>query len=349
MGLDQRKYAYDTDSGGRQGFLANQSTADSQQDNNKKEHDEEEEEERGEDEDDNYADETADGYDDEDGSAAGYDSSFDRRSCNDKHRSAAREKRNACKAPLEALATQCAPRARAAHICVVVPMSLLSTEANPRAKSALLLHGGWDGDSVMADTMLLPLTHPAPLCWRPLDTAGTPPCARALHAACVLNDRLLLHGGWDGGAAALDDAVLLNFEAGTVPRWSIASSTAAATFRAETERPRARHSHTLVGVSESEALLFGGDVSGNISNELWAIDAPSGAWRMVATSGALPAPRAGHSACVVLDAHATRSTPRGGNERRYLVVCCGRTIGREELLSDVQLLNLKTMCWWVHA
>ena len=71
----------------------------------------------------------------------------------------------------------------------------------------IIMFGGWDGESALAETWVFDSTD---ISWSKVDTPGATPSARYSHAMAYADqtDAMIVFGGWDG-AACLDDTWVL--------------------------------------------------------------------------------------------------------------------------------------------
>jgi hypothetical protein len=133
-----------------------------------------------------------------------------------------------------------APAPRAGHSATVIPYY---------DEEAVLVLGGFDGDSVLAldeANVFVPSLER----WEQLDTrppmgaaGAAPPAPRAMHAAAMLGSTLIVHGGWGGDDVLRQDTCVLHL--GTDPRWEAPSRRLALVAT-----PSARQGHTLVEAPE---------------------------------------------------------------------------------------------------
>jgi len=121
---------------------------------------------------------------------------------------------------------------------------------------------------------------------------GEWPSARYGHAMAAVSDtRVLLFGGERGLMSPMNDLWSLDVPS-TI--WTQLTGGVSGAW------PSARSGHTMVAVSNTRVLLFGGDMA---SDELWSLDVPSAIWTrlMVGASGAWPSARQGHAMVAVSD------------------------------------------------
>ncbi|KAL1496861.1 hypothetical protein AB1Y20_014445 [Prymnesium parvum] len=206
---------------------------------------------------------------------------------------------------------------RSGHTCT--PLVLPADHAE-----VLLLFGGHDGHDVLHDTHAF---LPRERRWRQLDPTGALPSPRALHSACALRTHVVVAFGWAGGGSGHADLCLLSVDA---------ACRTAAWRRVVPPRapvPSARWGHSAVARGEGAMLLFGGDVGGYVSAELWEYTLDGAAWARVEAAGKAPPPRQDHAAGVV-----------GARGEEYMVVYGGRGSGGERL-DDVYVLALGSQTW----
>ena len=194
---------------------------------------------------------------------------------------------------------------------------------------ALLVYGGFDGADVCSDLFLF-----ANGSWRCRNAEGTPPAPRAMHAACMMGDHLMVMGGWGGGQVLRADTCMLD-----VPHliWKSTPLTLA-------EGPTSRQGHSMVAVESSaecmkasELYLFGGETLDTVTAELWwlrPVVGPKGElnieWKHLTSAGTAPEPRSGHCACMLTRGH---MIVFGGRSE------CGFA------LADLHVLSLSEMRW----
>ena len=204
----------------------------------------------------------------------------------------------------------------------------------PNGTPALVAFGGYDGESVCDDSHVF---VPAEGTWRPLGAEGEPPAPRAMHAAALLDgDMLVVHGGWAGDDVLRSDTCVLELLPGEQPFWDSPCSRLSIA-----PGPSARQGHTLVAVAPRMVLLFGGDVGGDVSAELWSLSAPRDEtdelrWQSIAPSGAPPPARSGHVACAL-------SRPADATGGRMLIF--GGRVADGACLGDLFLFATDTCAW----
>lgn len=185
------------------------------------------------------------------------------------------------------------------------------------------------------------------LTWRPLDTVGDEPRARAHHAAAYIGEgRVLVFGGCSsyGGTLFLNDMHELNCARG---EWRAWGRPAGSPETSESEGgdfvPAPRMGHTLSYSSEmGGALLFGGEDGETSFNDVALFETGVRAWRPLQLSGMAPVPRAGHTATLVSP---SRLYVFGGRTRtRSDAGARARARGAEfRYLQDVAILDLTTL------
>ncbi|KAG8471121.1 hypothetical protein KFE25_009542 [Diacronema lutheri] len=178
----------------------------------------------------------------------------------------------------------------------------------------------------------------ATLTWRPLETVGAEPRARAHHAAAYVGDgRVVVFGGSSsyGGGFFLDDLHELDCARAEWHAWAPAGD--------EAFVPAPRMGHTLTHSRElGGALLFGGEDGETSYNDVALFETGVRAWRPLRLSGMAPVPRAGHSATLVSP---SRLYVFGGRARtRSDAGSRARARGAEfRYLQDVGILDLTTL------
>ncbi|XP_070179624.1 uncharacterized protein [Littorina saxatilis] len=134
-------------------------------------------------------------------------------------------------------------------------------------KDQLVMFGGWDAPFCYNDLFILDLTT---VDWCKPDVKGTPPKPRSWHASCALsNERILIHGGYDGDNA-LEDSFIFDLGALSWSRLVIPNA------------PKARAGHAAVSLpyshqnqEEDEVLVFGGgDNDGEFFDDLLSFAIP---------------------------------------------------------------------------
>jgi len=172
------------------------------------------------------------------------------------------------------------------------------------------------------------------LTWRPLETVGRLPRARAHHAAThVGGGVVLIFGGASsyGGGFYLNDLHELNCAKG---EWHAWSSTEEDSF---VPLPRMGHSLTFVETIGG-ALLFGGEDAVASFNDVAVFETGMRAWRPLQLSGMSPLPRAGHSATLVSP---SRLYVFGGRSRAR--ADAGARAPEFRYLQDISILDLSSM------
>ncbi|XP_076463681.1 uncharacterized protein LOC143295893 [Babylonia areolata] len=134
-------------------------------------------------------------------------------------------------------------------------------------KDRMVMFGGWDAPFCYNDLFILDLTT---VDWSKPDVKGTPPKPRSWHASCALsNERILIHGGYDGNEA-LEDSFIFDLGGMSWSRLVVPNA------------PKARAGHAAVCVpyshenqEEDEVLVFGGgDNDGEFFHDLLALTIP---------------------------------------------------------------------------
>lgn len=185
------------------------------------------------------------------------------------------------------------PSGRFGHTCVVIC-------------DFLVLFGGInDNGSRQNDTWVGQLTcHETlgiSLSWRLLDVGSVAPPARGAHAACSIDNRLMLiHGGIGLNGVRLGDTWILELEENFCSgKWR-----EILTYPS----PAARSGHSLTCIEGTRIVLFGGRGLGyEVLNDVWVLDISESYLNWVQILYELPnipegfsLPRVGHSATVIL-------------------------------------------------
>lgn len=185
------------------------------------------------------------------------------------------------------------PSGRFGHTCVVIC-------------DFLVLFGGInDNGSRQNDTWVGQLTcHETlgiSLSWRLLDVGSIAPPARGAHAACSIDNRLMLiHGGIGLNGVRLGDTWILELEENFCSgKWR-----EILTYPS----PAARSGHSLTCIEGTRIVLFGGRGLGyEVLNDVWVLDISESYLNWVQILYELPnipegfsLPRVGHSATVIL-------------------------------------------------
>ena len=109
-------------------------------------------------------------------------------------------------------------------------------------------------------------------------TAGAPgtwPSARYGHAMATVSDtRVLLFGGETADGYSLDEAWIFEW---LYAEWTQLTAGKSGAW------PSARSGHTMVAVSDTRVLLFGGKTASGCSDELWSLDVPRNSWTQLTT------------------------------------------------------------------
>ena len=206
---------------------------------------------------------------------------------------------------------------------------------------AMIVFGGYaDGETTCDAHLFFPLPPSAvgPLGrWERLDAVavGEPPAPRAMHAAAMLGDTMVVHGGWGGGDVLRGDTCTLHLS-GDQPHWEAPSERLVVA-----PDPPARQGHTLVGADGcADVLLFGGDTGAAVTNELWSLSfLADGAlrWERLRSTGRPPRARSGHVACALrLSSHAGTT--------HHMLISGGRG-GDGACLGDVLVLAWEGRQW----
>jgi hypothetical protein len=217
------------------------------------------------------------------------------------------------------------PPARAGHSTVAVKWG-------QNQEFALVVFGGYDGAEVRNDLHVFTNGR-----WVARGMLGNVPPPRAMHAACMLGDHMIVFGGWGGHQTLRSDTCMLN-----VPALCWLSPPPLALVRG----PSDRQGHSLVAAGDevrapasSQLWLFGGETFTIPSNELWAFKnlawGPAREddrlhWMQLKPSGTWPKARSGHSACML-----------SPNE---MVVFGGRGAGKD-CLNDLHVLSVSSLRW----
>ncbi|XP_041026086.1 F-box/kelch-repeat protein At1g51550 [Juglans microcarpa x Juglans regia] len=185
------------------------------------------------------------------------------------------------------------PSGRFGHTCVVMG-------------DCLVLFGGindhgdrqndiWVGQVTCHETLGITLS------WRLLDVQSVAPAPRGAHAACSIDDRLMLiHGGIGLNGLRLGDTWVLE----------LSENLCYGVWREilTYPSPPARSGHTLTCIGGTRIVLFGGRGLGyEVLNDVWILDMPETCLKWVQIPYELPnipegvsLPRVGHSATPIL-------------------------------------------------
>jgi hypothetical protein len=161
-------------------------------------------------------------------------------------------------------------------------------------RDRMILIGGDDGGP-LADVWTLSLTG-APA-WSQIAPTGTPPSARAGHAAVYdpVRDRVLVIGGEDG-VGFQNDVWALSLPG--APSWAALSPSGTP------PAPRARHTASYDSARDRVVVFGGADESASM-NDVWTLALPgSPSWSEILPTGTPPPARYGHTAIY--------DTPRDG-------------------------------------
>lgn len=155
--------------------------------------------------------------------------------------------------------------------------------------------------------------------WIEVEFKGAVPSIRNSHRSVVKDDLVLIHGG-RGGSSTLKDLHLLStghedddhewyrpFMRGNIP---------------------ARENHALE-ISNGLIYLFGGNMNGALSNDLFVLDTNTWTWSLIPTSGDIPTPRERHT----MSAVGNRMFVFGGHDEK------------NDYLNDMYILDLETRIW----
>eukprot|EP00160_Parvularia_atlantis_P002686 Unigene12237_Nuclearia_a/m.37184 Unigene12237_Nuclearia_a/g.37184 ORF Unigene12237_Nuclearia_a/g.37184 Unigene12237_Nuclearia_a/m.37184 type:complete len:321 (+) Unigene12237_Nuclearia_a:8-970(+) len=148
----------------------------------------------------------------------------------------------------------------------------------------MYVFAGGDGAKALNDVYIFD-TDPAKMTWTRAVVKGTPPAARAYHAANVVGRHMVVYGGSDGGKC-FSDMHALDLETLT---WT----------KRETNKllPRLSHTFTRVG---GYLFSFGGHNGSEYVHELVLLNLVKMQWETRKVSGMTPAPRGSHT-CVLFD------------------------------------------------
>lgn len=237
-----------------------------------------------------------------------------------------------------------------------------------------LVYGGYDGADVCNDITIF-----ADGLWTPRKALGATPSSRAMHAACMLGDHLVVFGGWGGGQTLRGDTCMLD-----VPHlcWLSASNAPLALRNG----PSARQGHSLLAVGgdapaspveafgapqtfevispagprppsapmATELLLFGGETLDKVSDELWSLRPMKP--RQAASGSVARTPESSEPVVYgwqLLSTAGTRPAARSGHaacmlSRTHMLVCGGRGEGGGCVSDDGQdwhVLHVDTWHW----
>ncbi|MEP7029196.1 MAG: kelch repeat-containing protein [Candidatus Eisenbacteria bacterium] len=150
----------------------------------------------------------------------------------------------------------------------------------------LVLFGGRDLNNFYNDTWTFDLATGN---WLPLGPAGIPPTPREAMAGAFdpLRDRLLVFGGWNGGAPLSE---LWSLSLGGTPTWTMLTPLGSP--------PQARYAHSMVYDSVRDRMLvFGGFDGFSDFNNVWALNlSGTPTWELLTPAGSPPNPLRGHDA-----------------------------------------------------
>ena len=198
----------------------------------------------------------------------------------------------------------------------------------------LYVHGGQSAKrEALGDLYALHLDDNS---WSRVALAEDQPEERSLHAAAKVQDRAFIFGGFSPSNGYLKDLWSFNF--GAVD-WASGRVNGAGWTRhmLRGQVPAGRKAHTMVSF-EGKLYLFGGVTEQGYSNDLFCINTADFKCTKIASKGAVPSPRAFHTA-TVMD-HNGIMTLFGGQES----VWDGKT-EKVNILGDFYLLNLHDLRW----
>lgn len=191
------------------------------------------------------------------------------------------------------------------------PLARYNHSATLVGGTRMFVFGGWDGKKFFNDLHVLDLEAMA---WQMTQTSGPEPSARQGHAAILIGNNLVIHGGFCLRADELKKAGL---KQGTPTQQSYISDIRVldtdtlvwSRLRISGSPPDARYGHSL-SVSGSDIIMFGGwtKTSGNKNNHIiqrdesdyfmiWSTETMS--WKRGHYVGNPPSLRYGHSATAI--------------------------------------------------
>lgn len=147
--------------------------------------------------------------------------------------------------------------------------------------------------------------NPGSVAWNDVSPASGNPVARCLHSASydINNHRMIVYGGQRAGA--LGDTWAFDLTTNTWTELLPANSPPGRFFTAH-----------IYAAPIDHIVIFGGNLGGTKSNEVWGLDLNSNTWQMITPSGTPPAPLQGASA-IYVEAE-DRMIIFGGNSSKYL-------------------------------
>jgi len=151
-------------------------------------------------------------------------------------------------------------------------------------RDRMLVLGGRSGPLYLSDVWALSLgDSPA---WTPLSPSGTPPSARAFHAAVydAARDRVVVFGGI-GPSGHLNDVWALSLEGLVWTQLSLASPP-----------PARQASAAIYDPVADRVVVFGGYDGNTLFDDAWALSLASTAWSKLLPGGTVPTSRTGSSA-----------------------------------------------------
>ncbi|PNY06618.1 acyl-CoA-binding domain-containing protein 4-like [Trifolium pratense] len=161
--------------------------------------------------------------------------------------------------------------------------------------------------------------------WMVLSIAGDKPIPRSYHAACVIENKMIVVGG-ESGTGLLDDVQVLNFDAFS---WTTVSSKLYLSPSSLPLQIPACKGHSLVSWGK-KALLIGGKTDpGSDKISVWAFDTETECWSLMEAKGDIPIARSGHT---IVRANST------------LILFGGEDCKRRKL-NDLHMFDLKSLTW----
>eukprot|EP01038_Epipyxis_sp_PR26KG_P015540 gene15540-20981_t len=199
--------------------------------------------------------------------------------------------------------------------------------------SRMFIFGGKGPNNVVyKDVYFLDLTE---WVWVPVNAISQTPPPRFFHASEVVGRKIVLQGGWDGDEV-LNDLWIFNTDSFV---W-IQPRTAGFA-------PTPRYGHTLNLTPDGRLLIIGGcsidEKSGipKYNNDVRQLDTDSMVWSRPRVNGHIPTPRYGHTSNMMDDGKVViyGGWGKGGCQSRELI--------NENDAYTIQVLDTKTMTWWV--